>query len=322
MISLLITSHRQILGCHIDIFLSVEIKINKIGKKHYFGFEFKCPSMVNILVPTDFSDLSRVAIDYAIKVANKLNGNITLLYVVNMVQPTHASMWFKFKSFERELVKHAKEDFEILLKEVSKNNKTRKPIKYKISRGTSFSSIVKKESKRLHTGLIVMGARGASGLKHVLMGSNTESIIDISHVPVLAVPELGEFKSFKNIVYAVDINHLEEELKALLPYARFFDSNVHMFLITSSEKNIKAIEEKIYKATVGKIMYNKFTVKVAVSRNIDTAIESYVEEIKADLLTTFTHEHNFYEKLFNRSITKKMRFQSNVPLLAFKHKMK
>lgn len=274
--------------------------------------------MVNILVPTDFSDLSRVAINFAIKVANKLNGSVTLLHVINTVQPARASMWFKYKSFEKELIDHAKEDFEALLAEVSKQNKTLKPIKYKIVRGTSFNNTVRTASKRLRTGLIVMGARGASGLQRVLIGSNTSSMIDISHVPVLAVPELGEFKGFKNIVYVPDINHLDSEMKALLPYAKFFDSMVHMVHVTSSEKNVKAIEEKIYKATLGKILYNKFTVKVIVSRNIDQSIEDYVTEMKADLLTTFTHDHNFYDKLFDRSIARKMAFQSKVPLLAFK----
>jgi len=59
-------------------------------------------------------------------------------------------------------------------------------------------------------------------------------------------------------------------------------------------------------------------VKVIVSRNIDQSIEDYVMEMKADLLTTFTRNHNFYDKLFDRSIARKMAFQSKVPLLAFK----
>ena len=72
--------------------------------------------MLNILVPTDFSDLSKVAINFAIKVANKLNGNITLLHVVTLVQPTRASIRLKLKSLEKEIMDIAEEDFEALLK--------------------------------------------------------------------------------------------------------------------------------------------------------------------------------------------------------------
>jgi nucleotide-binding universal stress UspA family protein len=274
--------------------------------------------MVNILVPTDFSDLSKVAINFAMKVANKVNGNITLLHVVTMIQPARASMRFKFKSLEQELVEIAEEDFQNLLKEVSKSNKTNQSIKYKIVKGTSFNDTLRREAKRLRSGLIVMGTHGASGLKKVVVGSNTASIIEISHIPVLAIPELGEFKHFKNIVYATDLKHLDKELKALLPYAKYFDSTVHMVHVTKNSKNVHALEEKMAKAAVGKIEYNKFTVKAVVNNDIDDAIEKYVKDIKADLLTTFAHDHNFYEKLFNRSVTRKLAFQSVVPLLAFK----
>jgi nucleotide-binding universal stress UspA family protein len=274
--------------------------------------------MVNILVPTDFSDLSKVSINFAIKVANKLNGNITLLHVVNMIQPARASMRFKFKSLEQELVDIAEEDFNALLKDINKLNKTSKPIKCRIARGSSFNDTLKKEAKRLRSGLIIMGTHGASGLKKVVVGSNTASIIEISHIPVLAIPELGEFKHFKNIVYATDLKHIDKELKALLPYAKYFDATVHMVHVTKNSKNVLALEEKMAKAAVGKIEYNKFTVKVVVNNDIDEAIEKYVKDIKADLLTTFAHDHSFYEKLINRSVTKKLAFQSVVPLLAFK----
>jgi nucleotide-binding universal stress UspA family protein len=156
--------------------------------------------MVNILVPTDLSDLSKVAVQYAIKIANKLDGTITLLHVINIIQPTRATMRLRLKTLEQELVELAKEDLDALVSEVSKQAKTSQPIKVKIVKGTSFNDTVKREAKKLRTGLIVMGTRGASGLKKYVLGSNTASVIEVSHVPVLAVPELGDFRNFRNVV--------------------------------------------------------------------------------------------------------------------------
>ena len=276
--------------------------------------------MVNILVPTDFSDFSKVAINFAVKVANRLDGNVTLLHVVNIIQPTRSSMRFMFKSVEQGLIDIAKEDFEELLKDINKQNKTATPIKYKVSLGTSFNGVMNKEAKRLRSGLIVMGTRGASELRQMLVGSNTASLIDASHVPVLSVPELAEFKGFKNIVYATDMVNIDKELKAFLPYAKIFDSMVHVVHVTSSEKDVKEIEEKIYKAALGKINYKKFTVNVFVSKKIDKTVEKFVDTIKADLVTTFAYEDSFYKKLFSRTLAKQMPFQSSVPLLTFKQK--
>jgi nucleotide-binding universal stress UspA family protein len=275
--------------------------------------------MVNILVPTDLSDLSKIAVQYAIKIAGKMDGNITLLHVINIIQPTRATMRLRIKSLEQELQEVAKEDLDAMVKDITKTTKTNIPIKLKIVKGESFNDTVKREAKRLRTGLIVMGTKGASGLKKYVMGSNTASVIGISHVPVLAVPELGTFKNFKNVVYASDLNHLEKELKTLVPYLEKFDSTVHLIHVAQSLKTVTEVEKKI-DAVVQRAGYKNIIVRVMVNKNVDEAIGHYVDVVKADLLTMFTHDRSAYERLFNRSVTRKMAFQSKVPLLAFRQR--
>ncbi|NJM25401.1 MAG: universal stress protein [Bacteroidia bacterium] len=151
------------------------------------------------------------------------------------------------------------------------------------------------------------------------MGSNTASMIEISHVPVLAVPELAQFKNFKNIIYATDLQHVEKELKALAPYVEKFGSTVHMIHVASSQKAVADSEAKLDKV-VQKGGYENILVRVLVNKSVDEALQEYVNKMKPDLLTLFAHPHSFYEKLFDRSITRKMAFQSKIPLLAFKQR--
>ncbi|MFZ6011947.1 MAG: universal stress protein [Bacteroidota bacterium] len=273
--------------------------------------------MVNILVPIDFSDLSRVAVQYAVKIANKLGGNVTLLHVVNITQTVRATMRLKVKSLERDLIRGAKEDMDDLLKEVSKHVKTSQPIKYKVVRGASFNETVRRSARRLRSGLIIMGTKGAGGLKKVVMGSNTTSIIEVSHIPVLAVPAHAQFKSIRNIVYACDLKNLEKELKKLIPYVEKFGCTVHILHIVSSGRDVETTEEKIEKI-VQKLGYDNIVALVLVDQNIDGAIDQYIDVSKADMLAMFTHDLNFYEKLFDRSYTRRMAFHSKIPLLAFK----
>ena len=273
--------------------------------------------MVNILVPTDFSDLSRVAINYAVKVANKLDGTLTLLHVVTVIQPTRASMRLRLEALEEELLKVAREDMELLMAELAGKLKTSKPIEQRIVQGSSFNAAVKNEAKKLRSGLIVIGTRGANGLKKVVLGSNTASLIEISHIPVLVVPELAEFTSFRKLVYATDLSSIESELETLLPYIKIFESTVHVFHAASSAKASAAAEAKI-KEAIAKVDYDKFKVQVVVDKDVDKAVEAYVKETSSDLLATFTHEHSVYEKLFNRSLTRKLAFQSRLPLLALR----
>jgi nucleotide-binding universal stress UspA family protein len=275
--------------------------------------------MVNILVPTDLSKLSKVALQYAIKVANKVGGSLTLLHVIVMEIPATASMRDRAKVLEKELLATAQEDMAGLVKETSKLLKTTQSMNVRVVVGTSFSETVKKEAKKLGSELIIMGTKGASGLKKYILGSNTTAVIDGSNVPVLAVPEFGEFKAFKNVVYASDLRHLERELKLLTLYLGKFESTVHIIHITSAQKNVAAAEAKI-DALVQKAGYKNVVVRVIVNKKVDEAINNYVDATKANLLATFTHEHSFFDKLFDRSITRQAAFQSKLPLLTFKQR--
>jgi nucleotide-binding universal stress UspA family protein len=149
------------------------------------------------------------------------------------------------------------------------------------------------------------------------MGSSTSSLIEVSHVPVLVVPEKATFSGFKNVVYATNLDHIENELKALLPYLKIFDSQLHILHVMRKNEDIEEVKAKIAKAWQ-KMNYKRITVSLKTGDEVDKVIESYVNQVKGDLITMFTHEKSFYQKLFNRSITKKMAFHSTVPLLAFR----
>lgn len=273
--------------------------------------------MVNILVPTDFSPLSKFALKYAIKIANTLDGNVTVLHVITMTGALRTSMRKRIRSSGYNLRKAEEEDLETLIKTLSEQYKTLKPIKYHVVRGSYFATTLMKEARRLRSGLVVMGTRGASGLTKTVFGSNTASVLEVSHVPVLAVPEQAEFKGFRNVVYASDLRNLEEELKILILYIEKFGSTIHLLHIVPPGGDIGDTEAVIEKV-IAKFSYKNIVTLVLVDNDIDSALDQYVEVSKADVLAMFTHELSFFEKVFDKSMTRKMAFHSRIPLLAFR----
>ena len=61
-----------------------------------------------------------------------------------------------------------------------------------------------------------MGTNGASGLKMHLLGSFTSGMIQASSVPVIAVPDEASMLEPKHIVYATDLDNVDNELQELL----------------------------------------------------------------------------------------------------------
>jgi len=273
--------------------------------------------MVNILVPTDFSQLSKSALKYAIKIANRLGGNITVLHVMTMTRALRISMVEKIRSFDHDLIESAEAELETMIKTMSEQYKVKTPIKFEVVRGSYFPSTLLREARRLHSGLIVMGTRGASGLTKAVMGSNTNSVIEVSHVPVLAVPEKADFKGFRNVVYASDLRNLEEELVILIRYIEKFGSTIHLIHIVPPGDEVDVIEGKI-DSVLKKFPYKNIVTLVLVDNDVDSALDQYVEVSRADVLAMFTHEISFFEKVFDKSMTRRMAFHSRIPLLAFR----
>jgi nucleotide-binding universal stress UspA family protein len=85
----------------------------------------------------------------------------------------------------------------------------------------------------------------------------------------------------------------------------------------SPGQQVDVIEARI-EAILREFPYKNIITLVLVDSDIDSALDQYVEVSKADVLAMFTHEISFFEKVFDKSMTRKMAFHSRVPLLAFK----
>jgi len=273
--------------------------------------------MVNILVPTDFSQLSSIAFEYAVGIANTLKGNVTLLHIIDIEQKVKATL--RMKTGARDVLNAVKTNLQQMVNDLSAKTEILRPISFKIVADRTVGDAIEKQSVELRSGLIVMGIRGASGLRKAVVGSNTASLIGTSHIPVLAVPEGARFNGFRNLIYATDGKNVDDELKVLTPYFKQFGCTVHILHIVSDASRIELMEEKIEKAAK-KTGYKNFVTIVTFDLDIEGAIGQYITVSRADMLAMFTHKPNFYERVFDKSVTRNMAFHSDIPLLAFKNK--
>lgn len=273
--------------------------------------------MVNILVPTDFSQLSKSSLKYAIKIANRLGGNVTVIHVMTMTRALRITMLEKMRDLDHDLMESAEAELAVMIRTIEEQYQASTPIKYQVVRGSYFPSTLLREARRLRSGLIVMGTRGATGLTKAVLGSNTNSVIEVSHLPVLAVPEKADFKGFRHVIYASDLRNLDEELDILIRYIEKFESTIHLIHIVPPGNQVDIIEAKI-ESTLKKFPYKNIITLVLVDNDVDSALDHYVEVSKADVLAMFTHEPSFFDKVFDKSMTRKMAFHSRVPLLAFR----
>jgi nucleotide-binding universal stress UspA family protein len=141
-----------------------------------------------ILVPVDFSEDAREAVDHAIEFAQSFGSEIHLLhsYQINPggLMPYGPSLPVDFYDGLRA---GAGEELAKVRDRVVEAGLT---CEMHLSQDIPSSAIVS-AAKELSADLIVMGTRGLSGLKHVLLGSVAERTVRFAPCPVLTVGPRG-----------------------------------------------------------------------------------------------------------------------------------
>ncbi len=271
-----------------------------------------------IVLLTDFSHLSKVAMEYAIRMGGPVKAEFTILNVTRFDGVPKANL--RTRQIEKALITISEEEGAKLIAELKEKVKGDYKIEFKSIKSHTVAEMVKRYTARHKVNVVAMGSRNASVLKKVRLGGTTVSVIDDSHVPVLAIPEFARFRNFERIVYASDLKDTQKELNIVIEFAKIYGSHVHMVhVVNAMDKKVEhakqAVEEMIRKSGYGKIDF-----RVMLDDNIPHAIDSFIKETKADLLTTFTHKLSLEEKLFAKSVTRTLAYLGNIPLLAIKRK--
>lgn len=271
-----------------------------------------------IVMLTDFSPLSKVAMNYAVKMAAGLNAEFTILNIVRLEGIPKANL--KLRQIEKNIALISEEEGAKLVKELTASIKGNYTINYKAIRARTVAEMVRKYVDKNKTNMVVMGLQGASALKKARLGGTTVSVIDECKVPVMAIPEFARYKNLEHIVYASDLKNVEKELDIIVEFARIFGSTVHMIHVAPViDKKLEAAKNNVGDI-IAKMGYDKLSFELILDDDITTAIDGYIKKTKADLLTTFTHKLSLEEKLFGKSVTRKLAYQGTIPLLAVKRK--
>lgn len=139
-----------------------------------------------ILVPTDFSDDAAKATDAARDLAKLFGAKIVVLHAYHVDVPVVSPMSGGYalpSGFYEELRAHATGRVDALVKQIA-------------AEGIDVSGVavcepaalaIADQAGKLPADLIVMGTRGHTGLKHVVLGSVAERVVRTAPCPVLTV---------------------------------------------------------------------------------------------------------------------------------------
>lgn len=287
--------------------------------------ELKSTNVMNkILVPIDFSVNADRALEAAKIIAEKEN---TELLILHAYQPYIADVGAMsgnvlpgvgspdFLTMTTELEGEFRQRFDQYTTAVSAAG-------YRVQSLWTLGGVescIKEAIKEHRPDLVILGRTGTGGFLDKLIGSTATDIALHASVPVMVIPPQSEPRKFNEVVYATQLEYSEIEiLKEVYVLMNHLGSRLSLLKIKSDlQPNIQPDNQYLQEITQTFDIADQDIV-IREARHVVDGIETYCDEISADLLIVSSRERSFLEEfLTNPSITKKLIVDTHVPLLIF-----
>jgi len=287
-----------------------------------------------ILVPVDFSECSKTACIYAVRLAEKYNADIKILHVfyapiVDLVPITDAySIQVDMDINLRELEDQAKNKLTEFIAEIRQlaidDGFPDLKISYALREG-----IVEDEisimAKAFKPGIVVMGAKGKGVKQSDIIGTVVYRVLDKLKVPLLAIPEKAnpaKIKSINNIAYITDFDETDYlAVRRLFAIVVAFQVKIYCIHLTRGHEdkwvNIKLEGLKDYFSRINP--HAQVQCGVLKGDNLVNNLEGFCGENQIDIIALTNKKRGLLQRLFNPDLAKKLIHSANLPLLIFRN---
>lgn len=285
-----------------------------------------------ILVPVDYSDCSRSACRYAVKIACKLGAEVRLFH-------TYYSPAFDLIELAGAVQTQSqlREEVTVNLEETEKNSMNSFVDSLKeyvagcgmksVSFGADIAPGVPEDeiihySNEYKPDLVIMGTKGKGTGMGSIIGSVTAAVINRIAFPVLAIPEkytfIGE-ENVKNLLYVTDFDESDfATLKSLISLTEQLDLSIQCVHIGDDPKSWDKVKMEGLMAYFREAYEkNNVTYSFISQKNLLNDIDELVREKNINIISLTARRQSIVDKLFKPNITKKLFYHTGIPLLVF-----
>ncbi|HYK47187.1 MAG TPA: universal stress protein [Parafilimonas sp.] len=256
--------------------------------------------MNTVIVPVDFSDISLNAARYAVKLLTGHPEVQIILYHAYDNPYAEENTLENLSKFKEELLQNREANITVLAEH------------------GDFLTELEKLARHRQADLIVMGITGKSSLAQVFMGSNALKMAENKFCPVMIIPSNAVYSEIKNVLLTTDLKNVvsttpSAPIKKILST---FNAKLHIVNV-NSEHYIELSEDYAAELQKLKDMFPDADPEFYFLRlyDVDDAINTFAHDKNIDLIITVHKEHSMVHKLFMTSHTKKLAYQSTVPVV-------
>lgn len=258
--------------------------------------------MNTVIVPVDFSETSLNAARYATKL---LTGHYGVNMILHHVYDKAGDAAEITKALEQ-LKNHLRETGIVKTEILAEQ-------------GDDFIDELEKLARHRQADLVIMGITGRSVISQSLIGSNTLKMLETKACPVLIVPPDCVYADVKNVLLTSDFQDVLANTPSvpIREFLKTFYPKMHIVNV-DNEHYVSLTEEYLAEKIKLKEMFQDFNPEFYFlgMNDRDEAISQFAGDKNIDLIIIVHKEQSIFSKLFVKSQTKKLAYQSKIPVLA------
>ena len=270
---------------------------------------------LNILIPTDFSEVSYLAIEMAEVLERKIPIQIHMLHVQQVNDSDSDYL-------------EGRSDAELENKKLETLNKF-EALK---SRGAKFEAHVRvgkltdqinQAAAELGADLVLMGTKGSDGFIEMISGSEAQHVARYLQVPVLTIRTGTPMLDLKNILLVADFELFGKgvQIETIKKLAKAFDSTIHLLqILTEGEEKYADEIEAQMKFFAEEHQLEKYETHLYRDRKVADGIRNFNREAEMDLVCIRTNARKGRNHLLFGSIAERLVNHCIKPLLTFQLK--
>lgn len=266
--------------------------------------------MRSIIVGTDFSEGSYIALELAVDIANRMECSIEVIWVKRQKR--------LMDDEQVDMLAHLAEEKLVGLCEKYQPKLKYGKMRWEICEG-KVAPVLARHAIHANAPLIVIGTNGASGFEKYWMGSTAVRIVQEATVPVMTIRQGFNFhKDLERIVVPLRVNlNSRQKVPTAAEMARLFGSEVHLLGLYDAEAQLSELQ--IYLLQAAELMGKegvRCTSALQKYSNYSDALLTYAESIDADLVVINTEQDRKLAQLFLGTNAQQIVHNAQLPVLS------
>ncbi|TBN04337.1 universal stress protein [Hyunsoonleella flava] len=282
--------------------------------------------MKNILLPTDFSENSWNAIRYAINFFELESCNFYLLHISNLSGTVinDAPYITTQEVIEDVFTKPAKLKLRKIVKRISTSLPVNKNHRfYSLHDYNFFIESIRKHVDEKKIDVIVMGTKGASGLKKIILGSNTANVITKVKCTTLVIPEEAKLLKLEEIAFPTDF-FVSYDIQLLDPLSKIIEkhqSALRILHINKRKVDLSTEEHKGKELLEDYFSDFKISFHFLTNKKVEDAIQCFVESRDINMICMVAKNINYFQQILFHSKVEEISYHTEIPFLVLHEKI-